>query len=72
MIQYFHYHPILGLQYFSDEITLEVNFGEIPPFDIGDMITLMEQQGVIIVDSFKNNNTILRKLGVIIHNLYVK
>jgi hypothetical protein len=64
----FHYHPILGLQYFSskDENVI-IDLAQIPTmnFSVEKWIKTLKETGMAICNSMPNN----MKIKIIIHNL---
>lgn len=70
MIQYFHYHPILGLQYFSGEDNFILNMDKLSTdnFNIDKYMKHVKQIGISIINSCNPTNTVKN----IIHNLYEK
>lgn len=69
MIQFFHYHPILGLQYFSSDDNIILDIGVLPEnFTTEKWLHYAKTQGIAIIDSFKESSC--KIVNKIIHNLY--
>lgn len=64
----FHYHPILGLQYFNVDCDIVIDIAVIPKgFDAKDVLIYMKKTGMMIVNSSRNHPA---KIKRIFHNLF--